>query len=165
MGSRRSVRGWRTGRKGPEVQGAHRSHMQRVQIIDSHTGGEPTRVVIAGGPDLGLGSMAQRSVRVPSLNRFPQKRPRGKGKRAGMPGFYSAPPVPSAGADLTVEPLLKQAQNAKPALESWPAARSDWPWEGREYQLGSGDTRRHHGHLLHVERSEVPEQTDVARSE
>jgi 4-hydroxyproline epimerase len=28
-----------------------------VQIIDSHTGGEPTRVVIAGGPSLGEGSL------------------------------------------------------------------------------------------------------------
>src|SRR5881394_140982 len=34
--------------------------MQRVQVIDSHTGGEPTRVVIAGGPDLGSGSLAER---------------------------------------------------------------------------------------------------------
>jgi 4-hydroxyproline epimerase len=33
---------------------------ERVEVIDSHTGGEPTRVVIAGGPDLGRGSMAQR---------------------------------------------------------------------------------------------------------
>jgi 4-hydroxyproline epimerase len=32
---------------------------RRVQVIDSHTGGEPTRVVIAGGPDLGGGSVAQ----------------------------------------------------------------------------------------------------------
>ncbi len=32
----------------------------RVQVIDSHTGGEPTRLVIAGGPDLGSGSMAAR---------------------------------------------------------------------------------------------------------
>lgn len=29
--------------------------IQKVQVIDSHTGGEPTRVVIAGGPDLGGG--------------------------------------------------------------------------------------------------------------
>jgi 4-hydroxyproline epimerase len=36
---------------------------QRIQIIDSHTGGEPTRVVIAGGPDLGAGSIAQRRER------------------------------------------------------------------------------------------------------
>ena len=33
---------------------------KRVQVVDSHTGGEPTRVVISGGPDLGHGSMAQR---------------------------------------------------------------------------------------------------------
>jgi 4-hydroxyproline epimerase len=31
----------------------------RIQIIDSHTGGEPTRVVISGGPDLGHGSIAE----------------------------------------------------------------------------------------------------------
>ena len=34
--------------------------MQAIDVIDSHTGGEPTRVVIAGGPDLGTGSMAER---------------------------------------------------------------------------------------------------------
>ena len=33
---------------------------QRIRIIDSHTGGEPTRVVIEGGPDLGNGSLAER---------------------------------------------------------------------------------------------------------
>ncbi len=32
--------------------------MQRVSIVDSHTGGEPTRVVIRGGPELGGGSVA-----------------------------------------------------------------------------------------------------------
>jgi len=39
------------------------SVVQRVQIVDSHTGGEPTRVVISGGPDLGSGSVAERTVR------------------------------------------------------------------------------------------------------
>ncbi|WP_295984734.1 4-hydroxyproline epimerase [uncultured Variovorax sp.] len=34
--------------------------MQRIQVIDSHTGGEPTRLVIGGFPDLGTGSMAER---------------------------------------------------------------------------------------------------------
>jgi 4-hydroxyproline epimerase len=33
--------------------------MKRVQIIDSHTGGEPTRVVVGGGPELGGGSVAE----------------------------------------------------------------------------------------------------------
>ena len=34
--------------------------MKKVTVIDSHTGGEPTRIVIAGGPDLGKGSVAER---------------------------------------------------------------------------------------------------------
>jgi len=33
--------------------------MKRIQVIDSHTGGEPTRTVVAGGPDLGGGSVAE----------------------------------------------------------------------------------------------------------
>ena len=32
-----------------------------IQIIDSHTEGEPTRIVISGGPDLGSGTMAEKS--------------------------------------------------------------------------------------------------------
>ena len=35
-----------------------------IQIIDSHTEGEPTRVVISGGPDLGSGTMAEKSKRL-----------------------------------------------------------------------------------------------------
>src|SRR5437867_1927890 len=34
--------------------------MQRVRVIDSHTGGEPTRVVVDGGPDLGGGALAEK---------------------------------------------------------------------------------------------------------
>ncbi len=34
-----------------------------IRIIDSHTGGEPTRVVVSGGPDLGRGTMAERRER------------------------------------------------------------------------------------------------------
>lgn len=36
------------------------SETNRVRIIDSHTGGEPTRVVLEGIPDLGPGSIAER---------------------------------------------------------------------------------------------------------
>jgi 4-hydroxyproline epimerase len=32
--------------------------MRRIRVIDSHTGGEPTRVVTDGGPELGAGDMA-----------------------------------------------------------------------------------------------------------
>src|SRR5579863_4305695 len=34
--------------------------MRKVNIVDSHTGGEPTRVVVSGGPDLGPGSVGDR---------------------------------------------------------------------------------------------------------
>lgn len=34
--------------------------MNRVAIIDSHTGGEPTRIVLSGGPELGNGSVADK---------------------------------------------------------------------------------------------------------
>ena len=39
------------------------SGSQRVRIIDSHTGGEPTRLVLDGGPDLGSGPLADRATR------------------------------------------------------------------------------------------------------
>jgi 4-hydroxyproline epimerase len=35
----------------------------RVRVIDSHTGGEPTRVVYDGGPDLGAGPLTERRTR------------------------------------------------------------------------------------------------------
>ena len=37
--------------------------LRRVKVIDSHTGGEPTRVVISGGPDLGRDALSNRVER------------------------------------------------------------------------------------------------------
>jgi 4-hydroxyproline epimerase len=37
--------------------------IHRIHVIDSHTGGEPTRAVIDGGPDLGGGPLSQRVER------------------------------------------------------------------------------------------------------
>ena len=37
--------------------------MQSVRVVDSHTGGEPTRLVLEGGPDLGGGPLAERLQR------------------------------------------------------------------------------------------------------
>ena len=34
--------------------------MRRIAVIDSHTGGEPTRVVVNGGPELGPGTVADK---------------------------------------------------------------------------------------------------------
>ncbi|MDH4059287.1 MAG: 4-hydroxyproline epimerase [Aquincola sp.] len=35
----------------------------QARVIDSHTGGEPTRCVVSGGPDLGNGTLAERRER------------------------------------------------------------------------------------------------------
>src|SRR5438094_4483587 len=37
--------------------------MKNIRIVDSHTAGEPTRVVIEGGPPLGTGTLAERRER------------------------------------------------------------------------------------------------------
>jgi 4-hydroxyproline epimerase len=37
--------------------------MKTVRVVDSHTAGEPTRVVVDGGPDLGSGDLATRRER------------------------------------------------------------------------------------------------------
>ncbi|MBS7661869.1 4-hydroxyproline epimerase [Pseudomonas lalucatii] len=38
--------------------------MKRIHVIDSHTGGEPTRLVLDGFPELGPGSMGERRQRL-----------------------------------------------------------------------------------------------------
>lgn len=38
--------------------------MKRISLLDSHTGGEPTRLVLDGFPDLGDGTMAERRERL-----------------------------------------------------------------------------------------------------
>jgi proline racemase len=40
------------------------SRMHIVEFVDSHTGGEPTRVVVSGFPDLGGGTLAERLQRL-----------------------------------------------------------------------------------------------------
>jgi 4-hydroxyproline epimerase len=44
--------------------------MNPIRVVDSHTGGEPTRVVISGGPDLGRGTMAERLERFRMVDAF-----------------------------------------------------------------------------------------------
>ncbi len=62
----------------------------RVGVIDSHTGGEPTRLVVSGGPDLGAGSLAER------LERF----------RSRHDSFRSAVVNEPRGSDVIVGALL-----------------------------------------------------------
>ncbi len=63
---------------------------RRVRVIDSHTGGEPTRLVVSGGPDLGTGPLLQR------LELF----------RSQHDGFRSAVVNEPRGSDVIVGALL-----------------------------------------------------------
>lgn len=73
--------------------------LQRVQVVDSHTAGEPTRVVIAGAPELGGGSMAER------LERF----------RRDHDAFRSAVVNEPRGSDVLVGALLLEPVDAAAA--------------------------------------------------
>ncbi len=64
--------------------------IRRVKVIDSHTGGEPTRLVIQGGPDLGTGALSER------LEIF----------RRGHDDFRSAVVNEPRGSDVIVGALL-----------------------------------------------------------
>jgi 4-hydroxyproline epimerase len=64
--------------------------MNAIRVIDSHTGGEPTRLVIEGGPDLGTGPLAER------LQRF----------REHFDGYRSALANEPRGSDPLVGALL-----------------------------------------------------------
>ena len=64
--------------------------IQRVKVIDSHTGGEPTRLIVGGGPDLGTGPLSAR------LERF----------RAKYDWFRSAVVNEPRGSDVMVGALL-----------------------------------------------------------
>ena len=69
----------------------------RVRIIDSHTGGEPTRVVLSGAPDLGRGPLSER------LNLF----------RAEHDTFRSAVVNEPRGSEVIVGALLCEPTDPK----------------------------------------------------
>jgi 4-hydroxyproline epimerase len=73
--------------------------VRRVSVIDSHTGGEPTRLVVSGAPDLGSGSMADRLVRF----------------RTQFDEFRSAVVNEPRGSDVVVGALLCEPVEAKSA--------------------------------------------------
>ena len=67
-----------------------RPEVHTVHVIDSHTGGEPTRVVVAGGPELGRGPLSEQ------LQRF----------RTEQDHFRSAMVNEPRGSDVLVGGLL-----------------------------------------------------------
>jgi len=66
--------------------------LRKIRIVDSHTGGEPTRLVVAGGPGLGQGPLAER------LRRF----------RSQHDDFRSAVVNEPRGSEVVVGALLCQ---------------------------------------------------------
>lgn len=68
---------------------------RKVKIIDSHTGGEPTRLVVSGGPDLGRGPLSER------LERF----------RLEHDDFRSATVNEPRGSDVMVGALLCESSD------------------------------------------------------
>jgi 4-hydroxyproline epimerase len=73
-----------------------------MRVIDSHTAGEPTRLVIAGGPDLGTGPMAERCRRFATefdaVRSFIVNEPRGHDAVVG--GLLLQPVDPAAAAGI-----------------------------------------------------------------
>ena len=68
--------------------------MKNIRVIDSHTAGEPTRLVLAGGPELGEGTLAERSRRF----------------REEFDGYRSAIVNEPRGSDVMVGALLCEPQ-------------------------------------------------------
>ena len=91
--------------------------MHRIDVIDSHTGGEPTRVIVDGFPDLGSGSLPER------LERF----------RRRYDAWRSAVACEPRGSDTMVGALLLAPGAASiPCRETMrKAAQSRCPWSTR----------------------------------
>ena len=73
----------------------NKAAIHQIKIIDSHTGGEPTRIVVGGGPDLGRGPLAAR---------------RGKFQRE-FDRFRSAVVNEPRGSDVVVGALLVEPED------------------------------------------------------
>jgi len=71
-----------------------------IHVIDSHTGGEPTRIIMSGGPDLGIGAVAEQLSQLrDSHDRYRTaviKEPRGSDVLVG--GWLCRPASPDAAA-------------------------------------------------------------------
>lgn len=76
--------------------------MKRISLLDSHTGGEPTRLVLDGFPDLGDGTMAERRERLAEHHDHWRKtvilEPRGSDVMVGA--LLCAPQDPTAAAGV-----------------------------------------------------------------
>ena len=73
-----------------------------MRVIDSHTEGEPTRMIVEGGPNLGQGPLAERRERLARdfdhIRRFAVLEPRGNDAVVGA--LLCAPVDPACAAGL-----------------------------------------------------------------
>ncbi len=73
-----------------------------MRVIDSHTEGEPTRLIVEGGPDLGGGPLSERrrlfAKRRDDVRRFVLSEPRGFDAMVGA--LLTTPVDPGAAAGL-----------------------------------------------------------------
>src|SRR5580700_5680060 len=74
------------------MRGSSICHIPCVKVIDSHTEGEPTRVVVSGGPALGTGPLGERV----------------EASRANVDHFRSAVVNEPRGSDVIVGALLTE---------------------------------------------------------
>ncbi len=76
--------------------------MQTIRVIDTHTGGEPTRIIVEGGPDLGAGPLRERlnifRERFDDIRSAIMNEPRGSNVLVG--GLLCKPTDPTCAAGI-----------------------------------------------------------------
>ena len=93
-----------------------------MRVIDSHTEGEPTRLIVDGGPPLGDGPLAERRARFARefdhVRRFAVNEPRGHDALVGAllcePHDQSAPPASSSSTMSAISACAATARSASP---------------------------------------------------
>ena len=80
--------------------------MQSIQIIDAHTEGEPTRVVIAGAPDLGDASVSLAERAQLFADKYPHVRSSLLGEPRGREALVGALLYPPRSADCATEVIF-----------------------------------------------------------
>ena len=135
----------------------------RVEVIDSHTGGEPTRVVVSGGPGLGRGTWPRGG---PSSATISTTSARPSATSRGAPTRWSAP----CSASRSTRPARRGSSSSTMSACSGCAAtaRSAWssPWPTSS---GSGasthkidDARRDcRGHAARAQRCDHQERPQL----
>ncbi len=107
-----------------------------MRVIDSHTEGEPTRLIVAGGPDLGSGPLRERrrifAERHDGFRTFALNEPRGFDAMVGA---------------LLCEPQRPDLRGGTDLLQQRRLSRHVRPWHDRRggHARAYGTAPRRHG--------------------